>query len=113
MIKTKNIYYAAYLFTSNNVNYVGCELILDVGQKTGVLFSFAGATLEVEKNINEDYEQEKATVNIRKYLDELIFVRNLMYHEISKGTTERLKKERTGNKNDYRTSRRRQARPTI
>ena len=97
MIKTKNIYYAAYLFTASGINYVGCELILDIGKRTGVLFSFEGDTAIEEKQTQSSYETEQATVNIRKYLDELMFVRDIMYHEINKG---KLKDKIAGVKNE-------------
>ena len=100
MIKTKNIYYAAYLFTASGIKYAGCELILDIGQKTGVLFSFEGDSSSDERLIQRSYEGEQATVNIRKYLDELMFVRDIMYHEISKG---KLKDKNEGLKNENRT----------
>ena len=97
MIKTKNIYYAAFLFTASGIKYAGCELILDIGKKTGVLFSFEGDTPSEERQTQKDYETEQATVNIRKYLDELMFVRDIMYHEINKG---KLKDKIAGVKNE-------------
>lgn len=113
MIKTKNIYYAAYLFTEK-IAYKGVEVINDIDNQTGVFFSFEESCEGEEDLLQSSYESELAKVNIRKYLDQLMLVRNIMYREIDKIKNRKiLKDERTGNKNDYRSIRRKQARPTI
>jgi hypothetical protein len=103
MLKTKNIYYAAFLFTESRITYAGCEVINDIGNKTGVIFSFKGHCLEDEELTHANYEDAMANVNIREYLDELMYVRDIMYRELNK---RKPKDKKTGIHNEYKKARR-------
>jgi len=78
MIKTKNIYFAAYLFTQK-LEYTGNEIIHDTNNKNGVVFSFQGTCEEDESILQAGYEESSAMANIREYIDNLVLVRELMY----------------------------------
>ena len=83
MIKTKNIYYAAYLLTEG-AEYIECETLTDIGSQTGVLFTFKTSSEKLEESLLIEYENNTAKVNIRKYLDNLIAVRTTMYEKLEK-----------------------------
>ena len=86
MIRTKNIYFAAFLFTEN-ISYSGTEIIFDVNNKSGVIFSFKGQSDDSEDQLKSSYEDSLASVNIRDYIDNLVLVRDLMYKTIEKNKT--------------------------
>ena len=77
MIRTNNIYYAAYLSTEA-VTFSGAKVKLDPTYGRTVVLSFAGENAEKEQQIISAYEEEKAVVNVRGYLESLALVRDIV-----------------------------------
>ena len=83
MIKTNNVYYATYLM-HQGLWIATTDIKYDKKHGKTVIFSFYGQDEKEEKEAERQYDSEKASVNIRRYLDNLVFIRNIMYNKIKR-----------------------------
>jgi len=78
------------------------EVRLDKKHGKTVEFAFYGQDEREEEEAQSMYESEAAFVNIRRYLDNLVLIRNVMYGKIKKFK----KAEKTGRNNERAKNRR-------
>ena len=78
MIKTSNMYFASFVLTEG-LTVCGAELVQDPRFGRSVSFQFKGPSAEDEQRLELAYETEQAITNIRKYLDNLVLVRDIMH----------------------------------
>jgi hypothetical protein len=76
MISTNNIYYAAFLF-SESLTFCGSSVTYDPTFGPTVIFKFKAETPEDENLITEGFANDKATVNVKQYLESLGLVRDI------------------------------------
>jgi len=76
MISTNNIYYAAFLF-SESLTFCGSSVTSEPTFGPTVIFKFRGETSEDEELIADGFDNDKATVNVKQYLESLGLVRDI------------------------------------
>jgi len=91
MLDTNNVYFASFLMT-NGLFVADTKVVSDPQHGRTVQFSFYSPDAEEEQKLKKAYDCEEAKVNIRRYLDNLVLIRNVMYSKLKRneetGTTE-------------------------
>lgn len=84
MIQTNNMYYCAFLLNEGLI-IANVELQHDSRFGKTVSFSFRANDPDVERKLSGDYSQGTAETNIRRYLDNLTTVRDIIYRVTNNG----------------------------
>jgi len=87
MIQTNNMYYASFIMTEG-FEVCGAEVINDEKFGQSVQFSFKGKDEKAEKTLEKLYKNEEAFTNIRRYLNNLILIRDIMHGMMSRAKNE-------------------------
>ena len=103
MIETNNLYYASFLL-NEGLEITNVRLGWDEKFGQTVIFNFTDHDPAVERGLERSYREETAVTNIRKYIDALVRVRDIVYR-VTNNT--RTKTDRTkGKSNDKARDRR-------
>lgn len=83
MIITTNMYFAAFILTEG-LEVGGVEVVSDGKKGHTVRFSFKGRSEKEEQDLESAYETREAYTNIRRYLDSLTLIRDIIYSMVKR-----------------------------